>query len=74
MSDNYMEKFEKMRVAGKLASKALDMITDYIKPGISTDKIDTMCYIDADYKTQCSRLSLYSSLTKIYFNSYKVTS
>ena len=44
MSDNYMEKFEKMRVAGKLASKTLDMITDYIKPGISTDKIDTMCY------------------------------
>ena len=32
MSD-YKEKFEKMRVAGKLASKTLDMLTDYIKPG-----------------------------------------
>ena len=29
MSD-YKEKFEKMRVAGKLASKTLDMLTDYI--------------------------------------------
>ena len=37
---SYSEKFEKMRVAGKLASQTLDMLTDYIKPGISTDKID----------------------------------
>ena len=44
MSDNYLEKFEKMRVAGKLASSTLDMITDFIKPGISTDAIDKLCY------------------------------
>ena len=44
MSDNYLDKFEKMRVAGKLASKTLDMITDYIKPGINTNKIDELCY------------------------------
>ena len=43
MSD-YTEKFEKMRVAGKLASKTLDMLTDYIKPGVSTDKIDKVAY------------------------------
>ena len=43
MSD-YKEKFEKMRVAGKLASKTLDMLTDYIKPGVSTDKIDKLGY------------------------------
>ena len=36
---DYKEKFEKMRVAGKLASETLDMLTDYIKPGASTDKI-----------------------------------
>ena len=41
---NYSEKFEKMRVAGKLASKTLDMLTDYVKPGISTDKIDELSY------------------------------
>ena len=44
MSNNYLDKFEKMRVAGKLASKTLDMITDYIKPGINTNKVDQLCY------------------------------
>ena len=42
--NNYLDKFEKMRVAGKLASKTLDMITNYIKPGINTNKIDQLCY------------------------------
>ena len=37
MSD-YTEKFEKMRAAGSLAAKTLDMLTGYIKPGISTDE------------------------------------
>ena len=41
---DYKEKFEKMRVAGKLASMTLDMLTDYIKPGVSTDKIDKLGY------------------------------
>ena len=42
--NNYSEKFEKMRIAGKVAAKTLDMITDHIKPGITTEKIDQMCY------------------------------
>ena len=41
---NYKEKFEKMRVAGKLASKTLDMLTDNIKEGVSTDHIDKLGY------------------------------
>ena len=44
MSKNYSEKFEKMKIAGKLAAQTLDMITEYVKPGISTDKIDHLCY------------------------------
>ena len=44
MSNNYIEKFEKMRIAGKLASQTLDMLTDFIKPGISTEKIDNLSY------------------------------
>ena len=44
MNKNYSEKFEKMSVAGKLAAQTLDMITEYIKPGISTNKIDQLCY------------------------------
>ena len=43
MSD-YLEKFEKMRIAGKLASQTLDMLTDYVKSGISTDKLDELGY------------------------------
>tara|TARA_B100001741_G_scaffold250606_1_gene212325 strand:- start:163 stop:933 length:771 start_codon:yes stop_codon:yes gene_type:complete len=42
--NNYSEKFDNMRKAGRLASKTLDMITNFIKPGITTDKIDTLCY------------------------------
>ena len=41
MSD-YSEKFEKMRIAGKLAAKTLDMLTDNIKEGISTAYIDNL--------------------------------
>jgi methionyl aminopeptidase len=42
--NNYLEKFEKMRIAGKLASQTLDMLTDHVKPGISTDSIDKLSY------------------------------
>ena len=44
MSNNYLEKFEKMRISGKLASQTLDMLTSFIKPGISTDEIDKLGY------------------------------
>ena len=44
MNKHYSEKFEKMSIAGKLAAQTLDMITEYIKPGISTNKIDQLCY------------------------------
>ena len=41
---DYSEKFEKMRIAGNLAAKTLDMLTDNIKEGISTDYIDKLGY------------------------------
>ena len=41
---SYLEKFEKMRIAGSLASKTLDMITDYVKEGTDTNYIDKLCY------------------------------
>ena len=43
MSD-YKEKFEKMKVAGNLAAKTLDMLTENIKEGVSTDYIDKLGY------------------------------
>lgn len=35
---------EKMRVAGKLASEVLDFITPYVKPGVTTEKLDRLCH------------------------------
>ena len=42
--NNYEEKFEKMRIAGKLAAKTLDMLTENIKEGVSTNYIDKLGY------------------------------
>ena len=41
---NYKEKFEKMKVAGNLAARTLDMLTENIKEGVSTDYIDKLGY------------------------------
>ncbi len=42
--NNYSEKFEKMRIAGNLAARTLDMLTENIKEGVSTDYIDKLGY------------------------------
>jgi methionyl aminopeptidase len=33
-----------MRVAGSLAAEVLDMIGDYVKPGVTTDELDRICH------------------------------
>ena len=43
MSD-YKEKFEKMRIAGNLAARTLDMLNENIKEGVSTNYIDKLGY------------------------------
>ena len=35
---------EKMRVAGRLAGEVLDMIGEYVKPGITTEELDRICF------------------------------
>ena len=40
--NDFKEKFERMKIAGSLASKTLDMLTNEIKEGISTNKIDKL--------------------------------
>ena len=42
--NNYSEKFEKMRIAGKLAAKTLDEVTPFVKPGVKTNFLDKICY------------------------------
>jgi methionyl aminopeptidase len=38
------EEIAKMRVAGRLAAEVLEMIEPFVKPGISTLEIDTLCH------------------------------
>ena len=40
---------DKMRVAGRLAADVLDMIGDYVKPGVTTGELDRICH---EYITQ----------------------
>ena len=35
---------EKMRIAGRLAAEVLDMITEHVVPGVTTEELDRLCY------------------------------
>jgi methionyl aminopeptidase len=39
-----LEDFAKMRAAGKLAAETLDFITEYVKPGVSTNYLNDLCH------------------------------
>jgi len=38
------EEIEKMRVAGRLAAQVLDMIEEYVKPGVTTGELNDICH------------------------------
>ncbi|WP_296058830.1 type I methionyl aminopeptidase [uncultured Amphritea sp.] len=38
------EEIEKMRVAGRLAAEVLEMIAPFVKPGITTEELNTICH------------------------------
>ena len=44
MNDNFKEAFTKTKIAGAVASGALDEVSKIIKPGITTNQIDKICY------------------------------
>ena len=44
MKIDYKEAFEKSRIAGSIAAGALDEIAKIVKPGITTNEIDKVCY------------------------------
>ena len=35
---------DKMRIAGRLAADVLDMVGDYVKPGVTTDELNKICH------------------------------
>jgi methionyl aminopeptidase len=44
MSQDYKENFEKLKISGNLAAKTLDEITSHVVPGVSTNRLDKICY------------------------------
>tara|TARA_B110000196_G_scaffold311698_1_gene316015 strand:- start:896 stop:1666 length:771 start_codon:yes stop_codon:yes gene_type:complete len=44
MSLDYKENFEQIKIAGNLAASTLDEVTSFVKPGVSTDQLDKICY------------------------------
>ena len=44
MISDFKEAFERTKVAGSVAAEALDQVSAIIKPGISTNEIDKVCY------------------------------
>ena len=44
MKIDYEEAFEKSRIAGSIAAGALDEVAKIVKPGITTNEIDKVCY------------------------------
>ena len=44
MSIDYKEAFEKSRIAGSIAAGTLDEVSKIVKPGITTNEIDKVCY------------------------------
>ena len=55
------EDISNMRIAGRLAAEVLEMIEEYVKPGISTGELDRICH---DYT--CSKApSIRSGQVKI---------
>jgi len=41
---NTAEDIAKMRIAGRLAAEVLEMIGEYVKPGVSTGELDRICH------------------------------
>ena len=44
MKKDDSELFEKMHIAGKLAARTLDELTPFVKPGVTTNFLDKICY------------------------------
>ena len=44
MNSDYKESFEQTKIAGSLAAETLDEITSYVKPGVTTGRLDKICY------------------------------
>ena len=44
MSEDIQKAFEETRTAGAIAASALDEVAKIIKPGVTTNEVDNLCY------------------------------
>ena len=44
MNTKYKENFEQIKISGSLAASTLDEVTSFVKPGITTNQLDKICY------------------------------
>ncbi|MDB9761153.1 type I methionyl aminopeptidase [Pelagibacteraceae bacterium] len=64
MSKNINEAFKRTRVAGSIAAGALDEVAKNIKPGITTNQIDSLCYEYINDHGACSAPLFYRGFPK----------
>ena len=64
MSEAIQEAFEGTRIAGIIAAGALDEVAKIIKPGITTNKIDSLCYEFINDNAACSAPLFYRGFPK----------
>ena len=64
MTADYKESFEKTKVAGSIAAGALDEVAKIVRPGISTEEIDKLCYEFINDHNACSAPLFYRGFPK----------
>jgi methionyl aminopeptidase len=64
MSEDIREAFERTRAAGIIAAGALDEVAKIIKPGITTNQIDNLCYEFINDNDACSAPLFYRGFPK----------
>ena len=64
MSEDIKEAFECTRAAGSIAAAALDEVVKLIKPGITTNQIDNLCYEFINDNGACSAPLFYRGFPK----------
>ena len=64
MTVDYKESFEKTKIVGSIAAGALDEVTKIVKPGISTEEIDELCYEFINDHNACSAPLFYRGFPK----------
>ena len=58
------EDFAGMRKAGQLAAETLDMIAEYVKPGVTTESLDKRCFEFTDKNNACIAPLFYKGFPK----------